>query len=100
MSGESELIEITIHSGILSVENGCVGPINQMFDLAKVLGTDVITGSYYGDDRIRVKSEDLPLVKKLLEDVKLLYRLPEDPFSVWRGVQTDAVRTRLARVNK
>lgn len=100
MPAESQMIEITVHAGVLSLDNGCVGPINQLFDLARALGTNVVIGSHYGDDKISVKSEDLSLVKSLLEDVNLLYRLPEDPLSVWRGVKTDTVRTRLALINK
>lgn len=90
-----EPVCITVHCGYMAVENGSSGPLCQLFELARAVGIEVVTGCQYGDDRLYVKAEELSTVVELLEDAKLLYRLPEDPPYEWRGVKTAAVGKRL-----
>lgn len=87
-------MRVFIHTGHLSLDNGATGPINKYFDLARAVGVEPDQGDYYGSDSLEIADVDWPIVKELLEDSKMLYRIHGVDLS-WQNVQTDAVRARL-----
>lgn len=87
-------MEIYIHTGTLSVDNGARFPLTQYFDLATVLGVPALTGDHYGADRLEVPDEQWPLVEDLLKESCLLYKVARVD-ATWRNVRTDCVRNHL-----
>lgn len=85
---------LRIHAGFLSLDNGAYAPVNVYFDLAKLLGVPAETGQYYGDDRLTVEDDDLPVVEELLTDQRMLYLVEgRDPH--WKNIRTEELARRL-----
>lgn len=87
-------MRVFIHTGGASVDNGAIGPINVYFNLAKAVGVLPDEGQHYGADSLEVSDEDWPIVKELLDDAKMLYRI-QGVDNEWQNVLTDVVRQRL-----
>jgi hypothetical protein len=85
---------LRIHAGFLSLDNGARTPVNVYFDLAKLLGVPAETGQHYGDDRLTVDEDDLPVVEELLTDQRMLY-LVEGRDQQWRNIRTEELARRL-----
>lgn len=77
---------LIIHCGHAALDNGAVAPVKTMFAIAAAADTTVLTGEYYGDDRIEVSEENLPTVIELLEEACLLYRFSGEALA-WRGIK-------------
>lgn len=93
----TETVNIIVHTGIASVENGAQGPVRVYFDLAKALLVHPQTGSHYGDDRLQIPKSDWPTAKEMLEEANMLYRMDTTPPGPWLNVQTEIARERLTR---
>lgn len=62
-----------INAGPIAVQNRAVSPLKTMFDLAKLLDTNVIAGEHYGQDFIKAprSEEEQQVVEQLLIEAKL-----------------------------
>lgn len=62
-----------INAGPMAVHHGAVSPLKTMFDLAKLLDTNVIAGEHYGQDFIKapLNEEEQQVVEQLLTEAKL-----------------------------
>lgn len=87
-------MQVFIHSGHLSLDNGAVGPLSYFFNLARMLKVEPTVGNYYGDDSLEVSANDWPIVEELLKDNAMLYKVA-GTHQAWQNVQTDNVRHRL-----
>ncbi len=87
-------MRVIIHSGHLSVDNGAVFPLTQFADLAKLLQVEPNWGVHYGFDSLDIEPTDWPLVKELLDEAKMLYKV-DGEHQQWQNVHTDVVRQRL-----
>lgn len=89
-------VRIYVHTGSLSFDNGCVSPLYQYTDLAKLAGVDGIReyGEHYYDDSFVVAEKDLPTVIDILTEQKFLYKIKGE-HDVWQNVLTSKVRKSL-----
>lgn len=82
-------MRVIIHTGHLSVDNGAVGPLTQYFDLARLLGIPANPGAHYGDDELDIPDESWPIAESLLQEAKLVYRVPGQ-HDVWQNIHMTA----------
>jgi hypothetical protein len=90
-------IEVIIHTGHLSVDNGAIGPLTIYSQLAKLLEVEAQYGQGYGDDRLEIPEDTWPTVKDLLEESRLLYQV-RGVHATWQNVLTEKVARRLQPV--
>jgi hypothetical protein len=92
-------MQVYIHTGHLSVDNGAQNTLTFYVELAEVLEAERHDDPYgYGYDWLEFPDEAWPVAKALLEEHKMLYRFklrPGQGESEWQNVQTDVVRRRL-----
>jgi hypothetical protein len=87
-------MQVFIHGGHLSLDNGATAPLSMLFALAKLTGSDVQQGQTYGEDSIEVSDEDWPTVEEMLKEHKMLYKL-NSLSGPWLGVVSESVKQRL-----
>lgn len=91
-------MQLYIHTGHLSLDNGAQNTLTFYVWLAKLLDAERHDGDNYGHDWLEFADDAWPVAKELLEEHKMLYRfkLPpgQDP-TEWQNIQTDVVRRRL-----
>lgn len=95
----TEYVNVVVHAGHLSLDNGAHAPLSFLAELARLLNTSVNWGIHYGFDSIEVPATEWPIVKELLTENKMLYKvkgLNED----WTNIQSDTVRERLSLLTK
>lgn len=61
----------------LSADNGAKGPLTQMFQLAVIMDTKVLSGQSYAEDFIRCPAteEECRIIEELMDDAKLVYEI-------------------------
>lgn len=87
-------VQVFIHTGMLSINNGVVAPLKNFFELAKAVDGEVIAGPYHGSDMLSVPEKNWPEAEALLVDAKFLYRpvpKPGQPDGPWLNQQTERV---------
>jgi len=87
-------MKVIIHAGHLSLDNGAVGPLSFLFDLARALQVPVHSGRCYGEDMLDIPEADWPTTQELLVEARMLYKV-EGVHRTWQNVQTDDVRSRI-----
>lgn len=87
-------MRILIHAGHLSLDNGAYAPLTTYFNLAKAIGVEADSGSYYGEDALEIDDKDWPVVEELLVESKMLYQV-QGIHTTWQNVLTDHVRQKL-----
>lgn len=68
-------MNILIHTGHASVDNGAHYPLARFSELAAAVGVDPTWGQFYGDDRLTVPDHELQVVEQLLIEQNLLYKV-------------------------
>lgn len=95
----TESVDVVVHAGHLSLDNGAQAPLSFLAGLARLLNTSVNWGIHYGFDSIEVPVNEWPVVKELLTENKMLYKV-KGVNEEWTNIQSDAVRERLSLLAK
>lgn len=87
-------VQVVIHTGHLSVDNGARFPLTHFATLAKLLDVPAEYGEYYGSDMLQIADSDWPVAQELLVEHNMLFKV-EGVHSVWQNVKTAQVADRL-----
>lgn len=66
-----------IDAGWRALENGSIAPITQLFSLAQIADTKVLTGLTWGDDFMQIpeNEETRKIVEELLDSSRLIWKV-------------------------
>lgn len=64
-----------IDAGVRALENGALGPLDKLFDIATLINQPVLSGERYGDDYLRVprNTDTRTALEELLNESKLIW---------------------------
>lgn len=66
-----------VNAGPRAVDNGAIGPLSKLFDIAALADQKVLKGQYYGDDYLTVPLDEgkRNAIEELLTEEKLIWEI-------------------------